>query len=199
MAKVFSFDSETTRRLEQMYMSPEVVAQRKIVVETLQPNDGERLLDIGCGPGFLVEEIGRALRGRGTVCGMDVSESAVELARARCADQPNARFESGEATSLPFPDASFDAITVTQVYEFVEDLGRALAELHRALRPGGRALIVDTDLVDRALALERSRAHAAHTARVGCNTCTTRRCRARSRHGCAMPDSPCASARLSRT
>jgi arsenite methyltransferase len=50
-----------------------------------------------------------------------------------------------DATALPFPDATFDAATSIQVYEYVADLPSALAELHRVLRPGGRALILDTD------------------------------------------------------
>jgi ubiquinone/menaquinone biosynthesis C-methylase UbiE len=50
-----------------------------------------------------------------------------------------------DATALPFPDATFDAATSIQVYEYIADLSTALAELHRVLRPGGRALILDTD------------------------------------------------------
>jgi SAM-dependent methyltransferase len=50
-----------------------------------------------------------------------------------------------DATALPFPDATFDAAASIQVYEYVADLSTALAELHRVLRPGGRALILDTD------------------------------------------------------
>ena len=76
---------------------------------------------------------------------MDVSEAGIELARARCADLANVQFQIAEATALPFPEAAFDAVVVTQVYEFVEDVDLALAQLYRVLRPGGRALIMDTD------------------------------------------------------
>jgi SAM-dependent methyltransferase len=51
----------------------------------------------------------------------------------------------GEATALPFPDGSFDAVTATQVYEYVADMTTALAEAWRVLRPGGRLLVLDTD------------------------------------------------------
>jgi SAM-dependent methyltransferase len=51
----------------------------------------------------------------------------------------------GDATSLPFPDASFDAAVSTQVYEYVADMPAALAEARRVLAPGGRLLILDTD------------------------------------------------------
>jgi SAM-dependent methyltransferase len=48
-------------------------------------------------------------------------------------------------SELPFAEGTFDAAVATQVYEFVEDLPASLAELHRVLRPGARALILDTD------------------------------------------------------
>ena len=51
----------------------------------------------------------------------------------------------GEATELPYQDGIFDAAVATQVYEYVSDIDLALDELYRALRPGGRAFIVDTD------------------------------------------------------
>ena len=51
----------------------------------------------------------------------------------------------GDAAALEFEDGSFDAAVSTQVHEYVGDIPRALGELHRVLRPGGRALILDTD------------------------------------------------------
>jgi arsenite methyltransferase len=47
--------------------------------------------------------------------------------------------------SLPYPDASFDAVVSTQVYEYVPDLEEAVSEFGRVMRPGGRGVIVDTD------------------------------------------------------
>jgi SAM-dependent methyltransferase len=51
----------------------------------------------------------------------------------------------GDANKIPYPDASFDVVTATQVLEYVQDLPRALAEIRRVLRPGGRVLVLDTD------------------------------------------------------
>jgi ubiquinone/menaquinone biosynthesis C-methylase UbiE len=69
----------------------------------------------------------------------------IEMARRRCAGLEQARFDLGDACGLPYDDGKFDAAVATQVLEYVADIPAALRELHRVLRPGGRALILDTD------------------------------------------------------
>src|SRR5215217_573804 len=84
----------------------------------------------------------------GYVTGLDVSDAMLALSQRRCGDLNGAGrvgLVKADATALPFPDATFDAATSIQVYEYVADLSTALAELHRVLQPGGRALILDTD------------------------------------------------------
>jgi ubiquinone/menaquinone biosynthesis C-methylase UbiE len=131
-----------------MYLHPDMIERRRRVRQALALALGERAIDIGCGPGFLTTELTTEVGPNGWVCGLDLSESMLAQARSRGAGLPGAAwldFRQGDATSLPFADASFDAAVVTQVYEYVADLPTALAELHRVLRPGGRAVIVDTD------------------------------------------------------
>ena len=139
------FDEKALRHLEVTYRAPEVAAQRRILLESITPQPGEHALDIGCGPGFVTEELARAVGPEGTVHAMDNSESSVAMARQRCAEFSNVQFELAGATQLPYPDGSFDLAVSTQVYEFVPDVRKALSELHRVLRPGGRAAIIDTD------------------------------------------------------
>ena len=76
---------------------------------------------------------------------MDHSADWVGRAARRCAAQDWAAFEEADAAALPYPDGGFDAAASTQVYEYVEDVPSVLVELRRVLRPGGRALIIDTD------------------------------------------------------
>ena len=142
------FDADASTKLEAVYRTPDVVAQRHATLHALGLQAGERALDVGAGPGFLVAEMAEQVGPNGHVTGLDISDSMVALAQRRCAKEPiksRTTILKGDATALPFPDASFDVGVSTQVYEYVPDVAQALAELHRVLRPGGRALILDTD------------------------------------------------------
>jgi arsenite methyltransferase len=131
--------------MEVMYAAPDVAAQRRAVLDALKLLPGEKVLDIGCGPGFMVQELLPLVGPAGKVSAIDLNEGAIELARARCEAHSNVEFQSANATAVPYPDSSFDAAVSTQVYEYVRDLSAALRELYRVLRPGGRAVIMDTD------------------------------------------------------
>ena len=145
MTDLQKFDEKTLRHLEITYRAPEVAAQRRIVLDTIAPRSGEKALDIGCGPGFVAEELARAVGTAGTVCAVDNSESAIAMAAHRCAELTNVQFQLAPATLLPYADNYFDLAISTQVYEYVAEIQAALLELHRVMRPGGRALIIDTD------------------------------------------------------
>ena len=140
-----AFDEQLSRKIEALYLTPDVVAQRRQVLGVLALTAGEHVLDIGSGPGLLAHDMAIAVGREGRVCGIDVSPAMVAMAGKRCADQPWAEFRAADATQLPYTDDSFDAAVSTQVYEYVPDIPAALAELHRVLRPGGRAVIMDTD------------------------------------------------------
>jgi ubiquinone/menaquinone biosynthesis C-methylase UbiE len=141
---VIEFDADNARRLERVYMTDDVVEQRRLTLEALALSPGERVLDIGSGPGLLAAEMAKAVGPDGGVCGVDPSESMNAMASAREAPAPM-EFVAGDACALPFPDASFDAAVSTQVYEYVADMPLALREAQRVLRPGGRLLVLDTD------------------------------------------------------
>ena len=139
------FDEKAARRVEAVYATPDAAAQRGALLEMLSPLPGERVLDVGAGPGFIAREAAKRVGESGAVVGVDKSAPMLALARARCAPHPQASFREGDAARLPFADGGFDAAVASQVYEYVPDPAAALAELFRALRPGGRALVMDTD------------------------------------------------------
>ena len=100
------------------------------------------------GAGSAGRRAGQGVGPAGQVTGIDSSDPMLALGRRRCADLSGSGrvgFVKADAMALPFAAASFDVAVSTQVYEYVADLSRALAELYRILRPGGRALILDTD------------------------------------------------------
>ena len=140
MSGGLKFDVETSRRVEALYLTPDVVAQRCQVLKALQLREGERVLDVGVGPGLLAYDMAASVGRDGQVCGIDVSEDMLAMARRRCADQPWPEYRRADATELPYPDHNFDAAVSTQVYEYVADVPAALAELYRVTRSGGRVV-----------------------------------------------------------
>lgn len=147
MTTMLDFDPELSRRVEAIYTTPDVVEQRRLVRELLALRSGDQVLDIGVGPGFLAAEMAAEVGPGGQVCGIDPSDSMLAIAQTRALPAGGSPLElkHGDANHLPYPDASFDVATSTQVLEYVPDLAGALAEIRRVLRPGGRALVLDTD------------------------------------------------------
>jgi ubiquinone/menaquinone biosynthesis C-methylase UbiE len=142
---MLQFDEDGARRIQRTYSTADVVRQRAEVLALLAAQQGERVLDVGSGPGLLVASLADAVGAGGAVHGLDPSAPMNALARELVGTRPWARIDDGDALDLPYPDGSFDAAVSTQVYEYVADIPRALAELRRVLRPGGRALVLDTD------------------------------------------------------
>jgi arsenite methyltransferase len=144
---MLEFDEEASRRVEATYRTADVVQQRRATLQALRLRRGERVLDIGAGPGMLACEMAEAVGPDGAVQGVDPSDSMLAIARSRQPPPSSApvAHTRGDAVGLPFADGSFDAAVSTQVYEYVPDMPRALAEVRRVLRPGGRLAILDTD------------------------------------------------------
>lgn len=145
MAVPKTFDSADARRIDRQYAAPTLVEQRRRTLEALALQPGQIVLDVGCGPGYLTGDIARCIAPEGHAIGIDTSRPMLDVAAARCRDMPNVEFRHGDATRLPFDDASIDVVAVVQVYLFVPALQCAFQELARVLKPGGRAVIVDTD------------------------------------------------------
>jgi arsenite methyltransferase len=147
MTTTLRFDADDSRRVEAVYLTQDMVEQRREVLRLLAPAAGERVLDIGSGPGLLAGELAAAVGPTGRVCGVDVSADMLALARARDLPAGSAPVEylSAEVERLPYPDNTFDLAVSTQVLEYVPDVKAALAEAYRVLRPGGRLLLLDTD------------------------------------------------------
>jgi arsenite methyltransferase len=140
-----AFDEETGKQLEALYRIGDAVRRRRLARAALAAAPGERILDVGCGPGFYCVELLEEVGPEGSIVGLDSSAPMLALAARRCEGHGNVEFDEADATSLPVEDASFDAALCVQVLEYVPDLPAGLAELYRAVRPGGRVVVWDVD------------------------------------------------------
>jgi SAM-dependent methyltransferase len=107
------------------------------------PARGEMVLDVACGAGVLSIAVASAVGSAGRVLGVDLAESMVQAARLRAQSLglAHAAFERMDAEQLTLPDASFDIALCALGLMYVPDAEVALRELHRVLRPGGRAVL----------------------------------------------------------
>ena len=145
MSAGLNFDAATAQRIERVYETRDAVRRRQAVLAALALAPGEHVIDIGAGPGFVAREMCEIVGPDGRIFGVDTSEPMLERARERCSAWPRAEFELANATSLPVENGGFDAAVSVQVFEYVANVEAALAEMYRALRPGGRAVVVSTD------------------------------------------------------
>ena len=104
------------------------------------PPDGARVLEIGFGNGRLHAELAE----RYETAGLDRASGMVRLTRARLAERDlHSDLQQGDATALPWLDATFDAVVATFALSAIPNIDTALDEMVRVLRPDGRVVIVD--------------------------------------------------------
>ncbi len=103
---------------------------------------GARGLDLCCGTGDLSITLGGAYGGA-EIVGLDFSGQMLACAREKTSDARPIPFVQGDATSVPFPDASFDAVTIAFGLRNLSSVEAGLGEIRRLLRPGGRAVILE--------------------------------------------------------
>jgi ubiquinone/menaquinone biosynthesis C-methylase UbiE len=114
------------------------LAQR--VAEKLPP--GSRVLEIAPGPGYFAIELAKL--GKYRITAIDISHTFVEIARRNAMEAGvEVDFRQGDAANMPFEPGSFDFLICRAAFKNFTRPVRALEEMHRVLKPGGRALIID--------------------------------------------------------
>jgi SAM-dependent methyltransferase len=128
--------------LDQQSRLPGIPRLRAWAIAALGLAPGERVLDIGSGTGEHARALAEVVGETGEAIGLDPNPGMRAEAQRRA---PRVRFVDGNAYALPFPDGSLDAVTCERVFQHLEHPDRAMAEIARVLRPGGRVVITDTD------------------------------------------------------
>jgi ubiquinone biosynthesis O-methyltransferase len=113
--------------------------ESRLIFELLGPAGGLRILDVGCGDGVLSAELARQ---GANVTGLDADRQMLAAAHRR-ADESSVHLDLvlGRAEALPFDDAAFDRVLAATVLCFVGEADRAMAEMARVLKPGGRLVV----------------------------------------------------------
>jgi ubiquinone/menaquinone biosynthesis C-methylase UbiE len=114
-------------------------------ISALDLSAGDAVLDAGCGTGDALLALADVVGDGGRVAGVDVSSALVGEARERTAGRSGVEVVEGDLHTLPFGDASFTGCRTERVLLHVEDPARAVAELARVARPGGRVVITEPD------------------------------------------------------
>jgi ubiquinone/menaquinone biosynthesis C-methylase UbiE len=123
-----------------------VHAYKQQTYELLGLRSGHQILDVGCGTGDDAMAMSRLVAPLGRVVGIDSSLTMVEEARRRSDGYAlPVEFRTGDAHDLDFPDETFDGVRADRVFQHLEDSSRALAEMVRVTKRGGRVVVADTD------------------------------------------------------
>ena len=107
---------------------------------------GNRVLDVAGGSGDMAARFARRVGPTGRVILSDINDSMLEVGRARLADwgiAGNVEFVQADAQELPFPEDRFDCVCIAFGLRNVTHIDRALTSIHRVLKPGGRALVLE--------------------------------------------------------
>ena len=119
---------------------------RRVAVQRVGAKPGMNILDVCCGTGQLSMELGNSVGAGGNVTGLDFSQNMLDVAKNSLTQYPNrghVKFIQGDAMDLPFPDHSFDGVTVGWGLRNLPDLRKGIREMVRTVKPGGKVVSLD--------------------------------------------------------
>ncbi len=119
---------------------------RKDTMKRMDVQPGQQALDVCCGTGDWTIALAEAVGSQGRVVGLDFSKNMLKIGEQKVKDRGLKQVEliHGNAMELPFPDNSFDYVTIGFGLRNVPDYMQVLKEIHRVLKPGGKAVCLET-------------------------------------------------------
>ena len=133
---------ERIARYEQMFVWRE---GHDTLLKPLDIQRGSRVLDYGCGPGFVSIGMANLVGPTGRVYGVDLNKQFVQDASDRALNTPHLSFHAIENGKIPLSDNLVDRTLCKNVLEYVPSVSSTLNEFRRVLEPGGRILVIDSD------------------------------------------------------
>ena len=134
------------RFMDEAQKPPAIQTSKQLMLERIALVPGEAVLDVGCGPGTDVFDMVELVGPSGRLVGLDASEVMIAEARRRAkALHVPVSFEVGDVQALSFPNATFDVCRAERLLEHLPDAERALTEMVRVTRTGGRIVVFDFD------------------------------------------------------
>jgi ubiquinone/menaquinone biosynthesis C-methylase UbiE len=115
------------------------------VLDAARVKSGDRVLDVACGTGVLTRAASKRVDTKGSVIGLDINDGMLAVAEK---EAPQIKWKQGRAESLPFEDASFDAVVSQFGLMFFEDRSAAIREMSRVLSPGGHLAVAVWDTLE---------------------------------------------------
>lgn len=124
---------------------PRPLLSRERVLRMLAPAPGQRVLEIGPGPGYYTLDLATALAPNGSLDLLDIEASMLQTVMQRAGERRIGNISShvGDAQACPFPDATFDAILTAATLGEIPDQAQALREMRRVLKPTGHLIIAE--------------------------------------------------------
>ncbi len=113
------------------------------VISLLDVKPGINFLDVGCGTGWAVGEVAQRAQGKGVFYGVDLSPKMIEKAKENFSGRQNIHFLQADVESIPLDSESFDIIICTNSFHHYPRPDRAVAEMWRLLKRGGKLFILD--------------------------------------------------------
>ncbi|MCG7333881.1 demethylmenaquinone methyltransferase [Sporosarcina sp. ACRSM] len=117
---------------------------RDDIMVRMNVQEGDKALDVCCGTADWTIALANAVGPKGAVTGLDFSEGMLEAGRPKVQAYPNVKLIQGNAMELPFPDNTFDVVTIGFGLRNVPDYLTVLKEMNRVLKPGGMIACLET-------------------------------------------------------
>jgi ubiquinone/menaquinone biosynthesis C-methylase UbiE len=124
-----------------------IIAMKRRTYELLEPREGQRVLEVGCGTGDDARQIAQMISPSGSLIAVDKSKALINEARRRSQEKKDSvEFVVGDATSLDLDSAAFDACRIERTLIHIPEPAAAMNELLRVLRTGGKLVAYEPDL-----------------------------------------------------